>query len=116
MRKILAATVLVGVLVGALMAQQFTPPALPPGVQAKGESLEGDVVKVYSLDDQGAKFRAYVVKYKGSEVVVDDKLSLTNHKVGDKIKFMVTRVELPFGTSKVNSISFTISPVSAVKK
>jgi hypothetical protein len=115
-RKILLATVMVGVLISALMAQQFTPPALPAGVQAKSETVEAEVLKIYSLEDQGAKFRAYVVKYKGSEVVVDDKLAMTNHKVGDKISVIVARVEAPFGTSKVNSISFAISPVSAFKK
>jgi len=36
------------------------------------------------LEDQGATFRAYVVKYKGNEVIVGDELSQTNKKVGEK--------------------------------
>jgi hypothetical protein len=37
------------------------------------------------MEDEGATFRAYVVKYKGTEVVVGDTLATTSKKVGDKI-------------------------------
>jgi hypothetical protein len=103
--KLLAAVTAV-LVAQVLLAQQFTPPALPAGA----ELVESEVVKVYSLDDQGAMFRAYAVKYKGSEVVASDTMGTSTHKVGDKIRIIVTRVEVPLPTGKHKGISFSIMP------
>lgn len=100
----------------ALPAQQFTPPALPPGVTGAGEKAEGEILKVYSMEDQGATFRAYVVKYKGTEVIVGDNLATTSKKVGEKITFVVSRVELPLGARKIHSMSFQILNLPTPKK
>jgi hypothetical protein len=96
------------VFAAAVAAQQFTPPAMPPGYKGGGEMAEGEVVKVYSLDDQGAKYRAYAVKYKGGEVIVADTMATSTNKVGDKIKFIVARVEAPISGSTMKTMSFSI--------
>jgi len=100
----------------ALQAQQFTPPALPPAVKGQGEKAEAEILKVYSMEDQGATFRAYGVKYKGNEVTVSDDLAATTKKVGDKITMFATRVEVPFGDRKIHILSFRIMPSLPGKK
>jgi hypothetical protein len=62
-------------------------PALPPG----SEVGQAEILKVYSMDDGDAKFRAYGIKYKGNDVVVSETLGRTNYKVGESINFLVTR-------------------------
>src|SRR4051812_41116303 len=96
------ATVLLLIIAQTVWAQQFTSPPVPPGAKAGTEMVDGEIVKIYSMDDQGAKFCAYVVKYKGSEVVVGDTLANTTRKIGDKIKFIVARVEMPTPAGKVS--------------
>jgi len=98
------------------IAQQFTPPAMPPGAKGQGERFESNIEKIYSLDDQGSVYRAYVVKYKGSEVVVPDLLAQTPRKVGDKVTVIAARVEMPFGGTTLKTISFQIMPSGAPKK
>ena len=88
---------------------------MPPGMQAKAERAEGEILKIYSLEDQGATFRAYVVKYMGSEVVVSDTMAIGSRKVGDKISFTATRVEGTFGEKKVKTMSFQILPTPPAK-
>lgn len=109
MKQILLAGVMIAGIAEGALAQQFTPPALPPGVQGKAERVEAEILKVYSLVDQGATFRAYVVKYKGTEVIVNDVVTATaTKKVGDKISMTATRVELPLPTGKIHTLSFTV--------
>ena len=65
---------------------------------AKGgfEIVEGVVLKVYSAQDQGAKFRSYVVNFKGNEVVVSEfNTASSEKKVGDKITFIANRIPFP---------------------
>jgi len=113
--KTVYATLVVLVIGAAAEAQQFTPPALPPGVKGGSEMAEGEVVKVYSLEDQGAKYRAYAVKYKGGEVIASDTMAASNHKVGDKITIIVARVEAPVGGSTVKTMTFSIMPFNMPK-
>jgi len=108
MRTIFLAPLITAIMTQALCAQQFTPPALPPGVKAAGDKAEAEILKVYSMEDQGATFRAYAVKYKGNEVIVSDPLAMTNKKVGDTVTILATRVEVPFGDRKIHSLSFQI--------
>src|SRR5687767_2626704 len=114
MKVPLLASLLLAVVTLTLSAQQFTPPALPPGAKTAGESFDADIVRVYSLDDHGASFRAYVVKYKSSEVSVSDTLA-QNKKVADKIKVIVARVEFPVAGNKIHTMSFQIMPSFAKK-
>src|SRR4029078_1637700 len=87
MKTILLSTAIMAIMASTSWAQQRTPPAIPPGM--KVEQAEVEILKVYSMEDQGAKFRAYVVKYKGNEVIVSDDMAMTSKQVGEKIKFTV---------------------------
>ena len=108
MRTIFLAPLITAILTQALWAQQFAPPAAPPGAKGKADIVEAEILKVYSMEDQGATFRAYAVKYKGNEVVVSDPLATTTKKVGDKITIIAVRVEVPLGDRKIHSLSFQI--------
>jgi hypothetical protein len=107
MKTILLATLITAVMASSICAQQRTPPTPPPGM--KTEQVEAEILKVYSMEDQGAKFRAYVVKYKGNEVIVSDDMAMTNKQVGDKIKLMVIRHEASAGTLKINTLKFDVA-------
>jgi hypothetical protein len=115
MKTVALAALMVVAFAHVTLAQQVAPPALPPGFKGGGEMAEGEVLKVYSLEDQGAKYRAYVVKYKNGEVVVGDTMATSTNKIGDKIKFIVARVEAPIGGSTVKTMSFSIVPAAPSK-
>jgi hypothetical protein len=114
MNKILLASLMVVLFGSGTQAQQ--PPAMPPGATGKAEMSEAEILKVYTMQDQGATFRAYVVKYKGNEVVVSDDLATTTKKVGDKVTMMATRVELPLPTGKIHTLNFKVMPGLPRKK
>jgi hypothetical protein len=101
---------------GHLAAQQFTPPAMPPGVSSNSEVAQAEILKVYSLDDKGAKYRAYVVKYKETEVIAESMLPNSQMKVGDKVSLLVIRVEAPLGDKKISTIQFKIMNMPGAKK
>ena len=106
MKTIILATAISALTASSLCAQQRTPPTPPVGM--KSEQVEADILKVYSMEDQGAKFRAYVVKYKGNEVIVSDGMAMTNKQVGDKIKLTVFRQEASAGAIKINALKFEV--------
>jgi hypothetical protein len=117
MKSLLLFFLVVAFAVQAVLAQQFNPPAPSPGAMGKADIAEAEILKVYTMEDQGATFRAYVVKYKGNEVVVSDDLSATTRKVGENINFYVTRVELPLPTGgKIHSLMFKFKPGLPGKK
>ena len=88
-------------LVSASLGQ--APKALPPGT----ERGEAEILKVYSVDDQGAKFRAYEIKYKGHDVIVSDDLARTDYKVGEKLDFLAMRIN---NTLQLKVFGFGVVP------
>ena len=74
------------------------------------EIAQTQVLKVYSTEENGATFRAYVVKWKDREVVVSDRLSTGNYKVGDNIEVIVMRHELGRGEDAKRVLHFEIVP------
>jgi hypothetical protein len=78
--------------------------------------VQGEILKVYAVDEKGAKFRAYVVKYKGMEVIATDDVLTTDKKVGDKVSFLAIRVELPLGDKKVSTLQFKIKNSPLARK
>jgi len=95
MKAALLASIVSAALTSVAWSQAPQPiPGLPPGTQA--ERAEAQILKVYSVDDQGAKFRAYVIKHKGSDVIVSDDLAKTDYKVGDKIDYVAMRINNSF--------------------
>jgi len=96
--------------------EQFAPPAVPAGAKSGVETVQGEILKVYALDEKGAKFRAYVVKYKGTEVIATDDVLTADKKVGDKVSFLAIRVDLPVGDKKLSMLQFRIKNSPRAKK
>jgi hypothetical protein len=74
------------------------------------ETIETKVLKVYEAKDGNADFRAYVVVWKGQEVVVSDPLARSNHKEGDTIKILAMRHGLARGEKGQETLSFQVLP------
>ncbi len=53
------------------------------------ETVESPVMKVFSAEQDGARFRAYAVEWKGQEVVILDLSGRSERSVGDTVRFMV---------------------------
>jgi hypothetical protein len=88
------------------------PPKAPPGAKSSFETLDGQVLKVYSAGDGEYRFVAYVVIWKGVEVIVSDPLAKSDFNAGDKIKFMAQKIELANSKPKVATLHFTVLPMS----
>jgi len=77
-------------------------------VESTFDTVDAPVLKVYSAEDGGHRFVAYVVKWKNTEVVVSDPLARSQFHEGDTITFMVQKVSLPDPAAKVSSLSFVL--------
>lgn len=110
--------VFVSVILMTAIAQdgQPTQPAMPAGMTGGYETVQSKILKVYSAEDNGAQFRAYVVKWKDSEVIVSDMLGKTNKKEGDTITFMAQRMEMPQGGEKIKMLQFMILELPSFPK
>lgn len=118
MKKYFLLCALLPAFLHAADAQPVPSDKMPPGVSSNYEVLQGKVLKVYKAQEGEAKFLAYVVEWKGQEVVVSDALSMTEYKEGDQLSFMVQAVEIePQGqiTKKVHSLNFAVIPSTLPK-
>ncbi len=72
-------------------------PAVAPVTQlpSTAEIMETKILKVYSAESKGARFRAYLIKWNDAEVIVNDIMGNSDRKEGDMIKVLVQRMELP---------------------
>jgi hypothetical protein len=68
------------------------------------------VLKVFSAEEEGAKYRAYLVKWNNQEVVVQDILGGPAHKAGDTVKVMAQKLDMP--GSKI--LQFIICDIEAM--
>jgi hypothetical protein len=74
------------------------------------ERVDLKVLKVFSAKDGEAIFRAYVVEWKGQEVVVSDSLAKTRCQVDDTISVLVMKNPFPQGKEPYDLLHFTILP------
>ena len=74
------------------------------------DTVKAPVLKVYSAEEAGHRFVAYLVKWKNSEIIVSDPLARSHFQEGDNISFIVQKVSLPGSTIKVSSLNFTLLP------
>lgn len=98
-----------------LGAAEKSPPTEPGNAATTGERIppervELKVLKVFSAKDGAAIFRAYLVEYKGQEVVVSDTLAKTNHRVGDTVSVLVMNHPFPQGKEEYRLLHFSIVP------
>jgi hypothetical protein len=91
----------------AAQSQSLPIPGMP---KVDYDTVSAPVVKVFSAEDKGARFIAYQVNWNGKEVIVTDPLGMSQHRVGDRIQFMVSRVALPqmAQTSPTVSLGFNL--------
>ncbi len=80
-------------------------------VQSSFDTAEAPVLKVYSAEEGGHRFVAYLVKWKNAEVIVSDPLGQSQFKQGDKISFMAQKISLPESQMKVSILNFTLLDV-----
>jgi hypothetical protein len=81
---------------------------VPTGTQSSHDMEEAPVLKVFSAENGGHRFVAYMVKWKGNNVIVSDPLARSNYHEGDKISFMAHKLKLPGSRMAVSSLSFTL--------
>jgi hypothetical protein len=74
------------------------------------ERVQLKVVRVFSAKDGDAIFRAYLVNWKGQDVVVSDSLAKSNYKEGDTITVLVMNHPFPRGAEPHRLLGFSIVP------
>ena len=100
---VLGAIVVAGItMLGMPRAFAQTPP-LPRGTQSTFDTVEAPVLKVFSAEQDGHRFIAYLVKWKDFDVIVSDPLGRSNFRDGDKIRFLAQRVSLPNKSDDVST-------------
>jgi len=84
----------------------------PASAAAPGsyETAELKVLKVFSAKDGESIFLAYLVEWKGQEVIVDDTLAKTNYRAGDMITVLVMKQPYPQGKAAYGLLHFTVTP------
>lgn len=78
-----------------------TPPS-PKEMQSTYDMAKAPVVRVFSAEEGGHRFVAYLVKWKNFEVIVSDPMARSHFQVGDKIQFMAQKISLPGRVSTLN--------------
>lgn len=92
---------------GVLSVTAQTPRPLTK-VQSTFDTVEAPVLKVFSAEEGGYRFVAYLVKWKGFEVIVSDPLAKSHFREGDKLHFMAQKVSLPGSPKQVSTLNFTL--------
>jgi len=83
-------------------------PPMPAGVSSSHETVEAHVLKVFSTEEGKHRFVAYLVKWKGTEIIVSDALAHSHFKVGDKIQFLAQKLTMGKAARQINSLSFML--------
>lgn len=96
----------------AISLGQYPKPA-PKTVQpanTKGgmEKAEAKILKVYAYAQEPHRFVAYVVEWKGREIVVSDTLAKSDFKAGDMLPFGVHKFSSSTGPAADHMLSFGV--------
>lgn len=87
---------------------QITQTAMPSGLKASSEMMDATVKKVYAVDGEKTRYRAYVVDWKGHEVVVPDMFAKSDKKIGDTIRFMVQDIDMTVNGEQMHMLQFML--------
>jgi len=68
------------------------------------------VVRVLLARDGDAISRAYLVRWKGQDVVAEDTLATSDYHVGDQIKVLVVKAPFPDRRRPYGLLSFHVLP------
>jgi len=74
------------------------------------ENFASEVLKVFSAKDGDAVFRAYLVKWKGQEVIASDPLAKSDYKVGEMITVLAMNLPSPKGHAGPRLLNFHVPP------
>lgn len=91
----------------------FPATGMQPGMAGCFGTEQAQVVKVFAAEDNGARFRAYQVKWKDQDVIVSDTFGTTDFKEGDTITFMANNMEIPAGDKKLKMLQFMMMDTKA---
>lgn len=68
------------------------------------------VIKVFAAEDGEYRFRAYLVEYKGQELIVEDALCKTSYRTDDDITVLVMRHPHPDTKVEQGLLKLTVIP------
>lgn len=68
------------------------------------------MLKVFSAEQRGHRFIAYLVKWNDVEVIVSDPLARSKFQEGDTIRFMAHRISLPNALNGISTLNFQLLP------
>lgn len=91
-------------------AQPSAPSAITRTSIDSSEDTTVPITRVITVDDGGAIYRSYVVKWKGQEVVVVDNLLRMERKAGDMLPIRVLRYVAVGAGDGRRVITFAIAP------
>ncbi|MEY4939250.1 MAG: hypothetical protein RIQ93_985 [Verrucomicrobiota bacterium] len=108
--KTTPAQVLLILILSMMTAPRASSAQPPPRVTNAGthERAELKVLRVFAAQDGDAIFRAYLVEWKGQEVVAEDRLAKTDHQVGDTVSILVMRMPSPASTDAPELLHFSV--------
>lgn len=86
---------------------------MPVGMKGSYGTEQAEILTVFAAEVEGARFRAYQIKWKGQDVIVSDPLGTTDFSKGDTITFMVQKLEMPVLGRELKMIQFMIMDASA---
>ena len=103
-------TVLILAFAAMLVLPGFSFGQAPAPTRPAGSHERADlkILKVFAAKDGEAIFRAYLVEWKGQEVVAEDRLVKTNHQVGDTVSVLVMRAPFPQGKEPYDLLHFSV--------
>lgn len=87
-------------------SKDLTQLEIPAGMTGNFGTVQSEVLKVFSAEDNGARFRAYQVKWKGQDIIVSDMFGTTDFQEGDTITFMTQNIEVPDGQKTLKMLQF----------
>jgi hypothetical protein len=76
--------------------------------QGSNETFKCEVLKVFSAKEGDALFRAYVVKWKGQEVIASDPLVMSDYHIGDTITVLAMNLPYPNGKTGLRLLHFQV--------
>ena len=113
MFQIMAAVFVMSFFQMASAEEKAATPTMPAGVKSDHEIVQSEVLKVFAVDDGGARFRAYLVQWKDYKVIVSDPLGTSDKKEGDKISFLAQKIEIPSAGKNYKILNFIMLDAGA---
>ena len=76
------------------------------------ETFEAEIITSFATERDGARYRAYLVRWQGIEVVAEDPLGETDYSVGDTIRVLAIRTETTKNKVTTKHLSFLVADMN----